>query len=929
MAVCLALGLVSLSAVTGITASAAVGNVGDEAELRDAVGSGGSGDVILSADFNDDAPLEIELLIERSLTLDLNGQTLTINVDSGNGIKIGSGFTLTIIDSVGGSLGGALSIDNSATTAAAGQGAGINVSDGTLIINSGVVEARGGAGAAGIGGGEGGAGGNIAINGGEILAIAGEVGNEAAIGRGDGGDDGVVTIDGIYHYWLVQATAPGIARFNGEALSYANENKYLHLVEVAPTVTVGTQAGALTAGTAGNVSFTVTTTSIPNGSHLVTVSSLPGGITAPSNVSINDNVGTLMLSGDATTTHGISSLTFTFSGIDITSEAFTLTIGEALSTPPAAPGNFTATAGDAQVVLTWTTPSNGGSAITGYELSYGMSDDYVASWTSMDGSSAGTTTYTVTGLTNETEYTFEIRAVNFIGSSDSSGITTATPTSAAPPPPVITIDEQPAATTTVTASSISGSLSVTASVEPSGALLSYQWFINDDPSNTDGNALPTNATSATFQIPQVLEAGTYYFYVIVSAPGAVSVTSDVATVIVNEAPQFINDLGPQTVNIAAPATGATPQATVTGLGYEGVISWEGSPATFLAGRAYTATVTLTSLEYYQWPSDAPTITVTGSTSVVDVTVEGTGSGNILTFTVTFARTADSFGITVSPMDRTFPTGLVGYNNVAPQVFTITNTGTGTITGLTAGLGSGSAFEITTSLSPTTIGPSGTATISIRPRNGLPAGRYSGTLLITGNNGVAASVALSFEVSNVPASIRPGGNGGVHTFDEAPVGYASRSPQAFTIDNIGANVLTGLTASINNSNFVISTGLSGNTVAPGESVAISVRPRDGLLSGTHTATLTIVSGEITLTVTLSFKVYAEAPGGVRYGDLNGDGMVDNRDLILMLQYRAGLIPLNATILAALDFNGNGAIDPAEFELFMRYFAQPGVVLGPQG
>ncbi|MDR1481993.1 MAG: hypothetical protein LBI74_05145, partial [Synergistaceae bacterium] len=99
-------------------------------------------------------------------------------------------------------------------------------------------------------------------------------------------------------------------------------------------------------------------------------------------------------------------------------------------------------------------------------------------------------------------------------------------------------------------------------------------------------------------------------------------------------------LGDQTVDITAPMIGATPQKTTTpGTGYTGTISWSGNPETFAASTVYTATVALTSTAGYQWPVTAPTITAPGQTLATVPTVSDTGSGNTLTFTVTFPATA--------------------------------------------------------------------------------------------------------------------------------------------------------------------------------------------------------------------------------------------------------------------------------------------------
>jgi hypothetical protein len=88
-------------------------------------------------------------------------------------------------------------------------------------------------------------------------------------------------------------------------------------------------------------------------------------------------------------------------------------------TAPSAPQDFTATPGDGQVVLNWSSPvSDGGSAITHYEVS----KDDGTNWTDV----GLNTTYTFTGLTNGTVYTFKVRSVNSAGNGEEAS-TTATP----------------------------------------------------------------------------------------------------------------------------------------------------------------------------------------------------------------------------------------------------------------------------------------------------------------------------------------------------------------------------------------------------------------------------------------------------------------------------------------------------------------------
>ena len=100
-----------------------------------------------------------------------------------------------------------------------------------------------------------------------------------------------------------------------------------------------------------------------------------------------------------------------------------------------------------------------------------------------------------------------------------------------PQTPVITITTHPAIALGVKMGSISGSLSVVASVTQ-GATLSYQWYSNTSSSNTGGAAI-TGATNATFAIPTDLAAGIYFYFCEISATGGATVRrTNVTTLIV-------------------------------------------------------------------------------------------------------------------------------------------------------------------------------------------------------------------------------------------------------------------------------------------------------------------------------------------------------------------------------------------------------------
>ncbi len=103
---------------------------------------------------------------------------------------------------------------------------------------------------------------------------------------------------------------------------------------------------------------------------------------------------------------------------------FQITI--AAITEPGAPRSLSATSGDGQVALSWNAPtSNGNSAITDYGVQF--SSDGGTSWSTFDDGVSTSTSTTVTGLSNGTEYTFRVSATNEIGTGNPSSTAVATP----------------------------------------------------------------------------------------------------------------------------------------------------------------------------------------------------------------------------------------------------------------------------------------------------------------------------------------------------------------------------------------------------------------------------------------------------------------------------------------------------------------------
>ena len=174
------------------------------------------------------------------------------------------------------------------------------------------------------------------------------------------------------------------------------------------------------------------------------------------------------------------------------------------SRPPGAPQNLAATAGDGQVTLSWEAPaSDGGSPITGYEYRYaeGASVPETTAWTP----AGEDLMVTVMELTNGTEYTFEVQAVNNQGDGTPASVS-ATPGTGAEGMPVT---GPPAAPERLTAAPDDKRVTLTwrAPASDGGAAITrYEYRI-------DGGAWLNTGTALTATVMELINGRSYAFEV--------------------------------------------------------------------------------------------------------------------------------------------------------------------------------------------------------------------------------------------------------------------------------------------------------------------------------------------------------------------------------------------------------------------------------
>ena len=305
--------------------------------------------------------------------------------------------------------------------------------------------------------------------------------------------------------------------------------------------------------------------------------------------------------------------------------------------------------------------------------------------------------------------------------------------------PEISIDTQPAPLTIVTEGTISGSLTVTASVTKEALL--YQWYSNESESNSEGAAIE-DAKSKSFIIPTTLTEGTYYYFVEVSATGKVRpVRSNAAVVTVNKKNEEIEIFIPVT-NIEDVPVGMTAGTSLLLTG--SVLPADATNQTII-WSVYNQGGTNASIaeDNKLNASNAGTVTVravitNGASAASDYTKD---------FTIT-VNPVPEFGINLSITGtHTFSSAITGYLEIPSREVTVTNTGNQPTGELTIALSGENAASFTlSSTSIQDIAAGASAAFSVKPNTGLSAGIYNATVTVLGGENITAKTfSVSFTV----------------------------------------------------------------------------------------------------------------------------------------------------------------------------------------
>jgi uncharacterized protein (TIGR02145 family) len=218
---------------------------------------------------------------------------------------------------------------------------------------------------------------------------------------------------------------------------------------------------------------------------------------------VSSNNGSTWVTASSSASHTFTSLangtsyTFKVRAVNAAGSGAEVSVTETPRAAPSMPQNFTATPGNGQVALSWAAPSsNGGSAITGYQVSSNNGSTWVTA--------SSSTSHTFTSLANGTSYTFKVRAVNAVGNGTEASVSATTWAT-------------PSAPQSFTATSGNGQVALSWAAPSSNggsAITGYQVSSNNGTSWVAASSSTshtftslTNGTSYTFKIRAVNAAG--------------------------------------------------------------------------------------------------------------------------------------------------------------------------------------------------------------------------------------------------------------------------------------------------------------------------------------------------------------------------------------------------------------------------------------
>lgn len=325
-------------------------------------------------------------------------------------------------------------------------------------------------------------------------------------------------------------------------------------------------------------------------------------------------------------------------------------------------------------------------------------------------------------------------------------------------------------------------------------------------------------------------------------PLSLSVTSSTSTPTIR--------LSPTALSFSGIAGGANPAAQSLNVTNPtgGTLSWSLSDnAAWLTLSAATGTTTT------ETDTLSASVNLTGlaaGTYTAAITVSATGASNTpqvipVSLAVTASTTTPVIGLSTTSLAFT---GTAGGTNPANQSFTVSNTGSGTLT-WTA---NDNAAWLT--LSPVSGTNTGAVAASVN-LTGLAAGTYSGAITVAATGATSKTLPVSLTINPAPTATPVIGLSTTGLTFNGTAGGSNPATQSFTVSNTGSGTLTW-TASDNAAWLALSPVSGTNAGTVSASVNLS-----GLAAGTYNATVTLAAtGATTKTVPVTLVVTAPTAGG---------------------------------------------------------------------
>ena len=392
-------------------------------------------------------------------------------------------------------------------------------------------------------------------------------------------------------------------------------------------------------------------------------------------------------------------------------------------------------------------------------------------------------------------------------------------------------------------------------------------------SKTSIEAIDAGASDSFTVVPKTrLSAGAHTATVTVSGDDVTAQTFDVSFTV--EEPRYAIAANPAAIDFGSAIEGygsvAAVTVTVTNTGNMSVMLTQPEADSYSIGALSQTTLN---------PGDTATFTVSPETGLkagsYDTTITVKGSdGAETSVDADFMVVAAVYAISAEPAETDFGSVFTGYGTVAAKTVTITNAGNLGVT-----LTQTAAVNYTIGvLSQTALDPGETATFTVCPKDGFPAGTYDETVTVEGTDGVQTSVDAYFAVKDKSYTITV--SPAETDFGSVLLGYDPLDARTITVQNTGNQIVS--LAQPEAVHYIVGP-LSKTALNPDDTAAFTVRPKDGLPDGTYNETIAV----------------RESRGG--------QSTVDTRFQVVSVEY--GMTPKSGAFVisgaAGLTFTANAA------------------------